>query len=323
MAKQVVAKHHSSDEESDSSSSENESVKLEQASDDSSSSDESSSDESETSDSGKKRSIADSEEEEEEDEDEKPPKKITKVENVTKKVFGSEGNTIWVGQLDFNATSDDIREYFSQCGKIQDVRLRKDPRTGKSKGFAHIDFVDSEGKIKAKELDGSEFNGRTIKVDDAAVAKPRAKDENYGPKTDTVFVANLSHSMDEDSVRQAFEKFGSIVGDIRLPFNRETGKIRGIGYIQFESADEAEAAVKGMNGVTVEGRPIRTDFSGGDDSDRVNSRPVRGGFGGSRGRGGRGGRGGDRGGFGGGRGRGSRGRGGFGGGRGGRGRGGF
>ncbi|CAO3657094.1 unnamed protein product [Mucor hiemalis] len=173
------------------------------------------------------------------------------------------------------------------------------------------------------KLDGTEFMGRTIKVDNATPATPRGKDENFGPKTNTVFMANLAHSLDEDSIRQAFEKFGTIVGDVRLPVNRDTGKIRGIGYVQFETEDEAEAAVKGMNGVSIEGRPIRTDFSGGDDSSRVGSRPPRGGFGGGRG-GGRG-RGGDRGrgGRGGGRGRGGNfGGGGFNGGRGGGGRGG-
>lgn len=266
-----------------------------------------------------KRSRSDSEdddEEEQEDEEERP-KKTVKVEEVTKKAFGADGATVWVGQLSYEATSDDVREHFKSCGEIADVRLRLDPQTGRSRGFAHIDFTEEAGKAAAMELDGTEFMGRTIKVDNATPATPRVKDNNFGPKTNTVFMANLAHSLTEDSIREAFEKFGTIVGEVRLPFNRETGKIRGIGYVEFETDGQAEAAVKGMNGVSIEGRPIRTDFSGGDDSSRVRSRPPRGGFNGGRG-GGRG-RGGDRGrgfgGRGGGRG-GDRGRG-FGGGRGG------
>jgi RNA recognition motif-containing protein len=269
---------------------------------------------------GNKRSHSDDDDEEEEEEVEKRPKKTVKVEEVVKKAFGAEGATVWVGQISYEAKSEDIREHFSQCGEIVDVRLRMDYDTGRSKGFAHIDFADASGKTEAMKLDGSEFMGRTIKVDNATPATPRGKDTNFGPKSDTVFMANLAHSLNEDGIKQAFEKFGTIVGEIRLPVNRDTGKIRGIGYVQFENADQAEAAVKGMNGVSVEGRPIRTDFSGGDDSDRVRSRPPRGGFNGGRGGGDRGG-GRGRGGFsdrGGGRG----GRGGFsdrGGGRGGRG----
>lgn len=247
---------------------------------------------------------------EEEEQEEERPKKTVKVEEVVKKAFGADGATVWVGQLSYEATPEDVREHFTSCGEITDVRLRTDPSTGRSRGFAHIDFTDEAGKKSAMKLDGTEFMGRTIKVDNATPATPRGKDSNFGPKTDTVFMANLAHGLDEDAVRQAFEKFGTIVGDVRLPVNRETGQIRGIGYVQFETEDQAEAAVKGMNGVSIEGRPIRTDFSGGNDSDRVRSRPARGGFGGRGGRGdfrGGRGRGGDRGrGFsrGGGRGRG-------------------
>ncbi|KAI8343775.1 hypothetical protein EDC96DRAFT_424008, partial [Choanephora cucurbitarum] len=238
----------------------------------------------------------------EEEEEEERPKKVVKVEEVAKKAFGAEGCTVWVGQLSFDATTEQISEHFAQCGKVTAVRLRTDPNTGRSRGFAHIDFAEPSGKEAAMQLDGTEFMGRTIKVDNANAATPRGKDTNFGPKTKTVFVANLAHSLDEEGVRQAFEKFGTIVGDVRLPYNRETGKIRGIGYIEFESEDQAEAAVKGMNGVSIEGRPVRTDFSGDNDSERVSNRPARGGFGGSRGRGGRGGNRGGRGGFGGNRG---------------------
>ncbi|KAI8047188.1 uncharacterized protein B0P05DRAFT_481898 [Gilbertella persicaria] len=258
-------------------------------------------------------------EDEDDEEEEERPKKTVKIEEVVKKPFGAEGNTVWVGQISFDATSAQISEHFSQCGEIKSVRLRTDPSTGRSRGFAHIDFADASGKAEAMKMDGSEFMGRTIKVDNASAAAPRAKDNNFGPKTNTVFVANLAHSLDEDGVRQAFEKFGTIVGDVRLPYNRETGKIRGIGYIEFETEDQAEAAVKGMNGISIEGRPVRTDFSGSNDAERISNRPARGGFGGRGGRGnGRGGRGGNFGGRGGrggnfgGRG-GSRGRGNFGG----------
>ncbi|KAI9027433.1 hypothetical protein CLU79DRAFT_697710 [Phycomyces nitens] len=277
---------------------------------------------------GTKRKAEDSEE----PEDQPPAKKVT-VEVVSKPLYGSEGATVWVGQLDWSATSEDVSNFFSKCGEVKDVRIRIDPDTGKSRGFCYVDFVSKKSKAAALKMDGSEFMGRNIRVDEATTATPRKNDENYGPKTDTVFIANLSHDLDEESVAMAFSKFGTIVGDVRLPTNRETGKIKGIGYVQFSTADEAEAAVKGMNGMSINGRPVRTDFSGGDDSARVNSRGDRGGRGGRGGRGdfrgGRGGRGG-RGDFRGGRGgRGGRGdfRGGRGGGRGdfrgGRGRGGF
>ncbi|KAI8981066.1 hypothetical protein BDB01DRAFT_795195 [Pilobolus umbonatus] len=290
----------SSDEESSSnessaeasSASSNEESEAESSAEEKSSSDEESDEEPEKETRGQKRAV--------EAEDESP-KKVAKVSETAKKVFG-ESNTIFVGQLDYNATKEDIEEYFKECGNVTDVRLRFDPETRKSRGFAHVDFSTAEEMNAALELDGSEFMGRTLKIDKAKVSAPRAKDENYGPKSDTVFMANLDHGITEDEIREAFSKFGTIVGDVRLPTNRETGKIRGIAYVQFESADEAEEAVHKMNNVSLNGRPIRTDFSNPDDSSRVRGRPTRGRGGGggfrgnSRGGGGGGFRGNSRGG---------------------------
>ncbi|KAG1169305.1 hypothetical protein G6F70_003713 [Rhizopus microsporus] len=216
------------------------------------------------------------EEEEEEEEETKPvePKRV-RIEKIEKKNFGQGGTTVFVGQLNFNAKADDIRQYFSQCGPVVDVRLRMHPNGQKSRGFAHVEFATAQAKKAALELDGSEFMGRTIRVDNAEPAQARSVDTNYGPKTNKVFVANLSYDTDEDSLREAFGKFGTIVGDIGMPIRRETGQIKGIAYIQFETEDEAEKAVKEMNGIYLNGRPIRTDFSGDSDKDRLHQQPSR------------------------------------------------
>ncbi|CEG70526.1 hypothetical protein RMATCC62417_06407 [Rhizopus microsporus] len=214
--------------------------------------------------------------EREEEEETKPvePKRV-RIEKIEKKNFGQGGTTVFVGQLNFNAKADDIRQYFSQCGPVVDVRLRMHPSGQKSRGFAHVEFATAQAKKAALELDGSEFMGRTIRVDNAEPAQARSVDTNYGPKTNKVFVANLSYDTDEDSLREAFGKFGTIVGDIGMPIRRETGQIKGIAYIQFETEDEAEKAVKEMNGIYLNGRPIRTDFSGDGDKDRLHQQPGR------------------------------------------------
>ena len=178
-------------------------------------------------------------------------------------------------------------------------------------------------------MQGAEVDGRKIKVDLAAKrdnnnnnngAARQERSNRYGDQlsspSDTLYVANLPFSIDNDMVAEAFDGYGSILG-IRLPTDRETGAPKGFGYVQFGSVDEATAALNGCKGMEIGGRRPRLDFSSprpsGDNAGR-GDRGGRGGFGG-RGRGGdRGGRGGgrgDRGGFGG------RGRGGDRGGRGG------
>jgi nucleolin len=112
---------------------------------------------------------------------------------------------------------------------------------------------------------------------------------------------------------EIFGEYGEIKA-IRLPTDQESGQLKGFGYVEYSSVDEAREALKELQGVDLAGRSARLDFS----TPRQNT--------GDSPRGGRGGRGGfnDRGGRGGGRGRGGFGdRGGFGGRGGGRGRGGF
>lgn len=256
---------------------------------------------SDSSDSDSESSSSDNEdddEEEEKEEEEKPKAKKAKVEVSTEEPprFGGEGVSIWVGQLDFNATEEQIKEFFNQAGAVSSVRLAKDRNSpSRNRGFCYVDFETKEGVEAAKKLNGEEFLGRALRIDDATAAKPRQKDERYSPKSETCFVANLQLDLDEDALREAFQSFGTIV-DVRLPINRDTNKIKGIGYIQFENADQAEKAVNEMNGVRINGRPVRTDFGTSGKREGGNAGGFRGGRGGRGGRdfggprGGRGGR---------------------------------
>lgn len=152
--------------------------------------------------------------------------------------------------------------------------------------------------------------GRQLRVDDAPTRGSQPRDSGaqrskpLSQKSDTVFVGNISFECDDNALREAFEGFGNIIG-VRLPTDRETGNLKGYGYVQFDSEDAAETAVNEMNGYELLGRGLRTDFGG--------ARPA----GNDSGRGGFGGRGGGRGGGFGGRGGGFGGRGGGFGGRGG------
>ncbi|CAO3684317.1 unnamed protein product [Rhizopus stolonifer] len=170
-----------------------------------------------------------------------------------------------------------------------------DDTTGKNRGFCHVDFVTKEGQQAALAMSNLEFMGRRVRLDaaDGSTRTRVKKDEGYSSAASKVFVANLNRDYDEEQHRsgltEAFGSFGTIVGDIRIPTDRESGQLRGIGYIEFENKEQAEAAVKGMNGVEFNGRPLRTDFAG-------ESSAGNGGRGGGRG-GFRGGRGGQEGGF--------------------------
>lgn len=111
-----------------------------------------------------------------------------------------------------------------------------------------------------------------------------------------VFAGSLSWNTTDESLRQAFDKFGPI-REAKVITDRDTGRSRGFGFITFEDEDSARRAIAEMNGKDLDGRSIRCNEA--EDKPRG---PRGGGFGGGGGGGGggRGGFGGGRGGFGGG-----------------------
>lgn len=183
----------------------------------------------------------------------------------------------------------------------------------KHHSFGYVEFAnsaDAANALKAKK--DAMIDGRKANVD---FSTPRNRDagpgdfkdransraESFGdqasPESDTLFVGNISFEANEDIISEEFGKHGTVMS-VRLPTDMESGGVKGFGYVQFASVDEAREALNNMRGVTICDRPIRLDFS----TPRQNT-------GGSpRGGGGRGGgRGFDRGGRGGGRGFGDRG----------------
>jgi RNA recognition motif-containing protein len=79
--------------------------------------------------------------------------------------------TIYVGNLSFQATEEDIKEVFAEYGEVARVSLPTDRETGKKRGFAFVEMKDEAQEDTAiAELDGAEWLGRELRVNKA---KPR------------------------------------------------------------------------------------------------------------------------------------------------------
>lgn len=82
-----------------------------------------------------------------------------------------EGSKLYVGNLSYSVTSEQLKELFQQFGEVGDIRVIE------GKGFGFVEMGNQVDAEKAKkELDGSQFLGRTLKVD---VARPQ-KDKPRG-----------------------------------------------------------------------------------------------------------------------------------------------
>ena len=75
------------------------------------------------------------------------------------------GKRLYIGNLPFTSTEESIKEVFSAVGEVESVKIIKDLDTDRSKGFGFVDMTTDEEAEKAiEELNGKEFDGRTIVV---------------------------------------------------------------------------------------------------------------------------------------------------------------
>lgn len=82
---------------------------------------------------------------------------------------------LYVGNLSFNMSTQDLEELFGEVGTVESANIIEDRDTGRSRGFGFVEMSSKEEGEKAiEELDGREFDGRELKVNEA---KPR---ENRG-----------------------------------------------------------------------------------------------------------------------------------------------
>ncbi len=75
---------------------------------------------------------------------------------------------IYVGNLSFTCTDDELRSTFSQYGAVTSARIITDQATGRSRGFGFVEMANKEEGTQAiQELDSKEIGGRNIKVNEA------------------------------------------------------------------------------------------------------------------------------------------------------------
>lgn len=81
---------------------------------------------------------------------------------------------IYVGNLPYKTTEDDLDQHFSSYGQVKSTRIIKDRDTGQSKGFGFVEMPNhSEAQAAIEGTDGKDYSGRTLKVNEA---RPKAQE---------------------------------------------------------------------------------------------------------------------------------------------------
>lgn len=73
-----------------------------------------------------------------------------------------------------------------------------------------------------------------------------------------IYSGNLAYSLNEADLRKAFEEFGT-VDSVNIITDRQTGMSKGFGFVEMPDDDEAKAAIEGLDGKELDGRPIKVN----------------------------------------------------------------
>lgn len=90
--------------------------------------------------------------------------------------------SVYVGNLSYRATQEDVTQAFAEYGTVKSVQLPTDRETGRMRGFAFVEMgTDAEELAAIEALDGAEWMGRSLKVNKA---KPREEKRSFGGNWD-------------------------------------------------------------------------------------------------------------------------------------------
>lgn len=168
---------------------------------------------------------------------------------------------LYFGNLPYSCDSAHLAGIIQNYGSPELVEVLYDRDTGRSRGFAFVTMSSVEDcNAVIENLDGSEYGGRTLRVNFSD--KPKPKLPLYPETEYKLFVGNLSWSVTSESLNQVFQEYGNVIG-ARVLYDGETGRSRGYGFVCYSTKAEMDTALESLNGVELEGRAIRISLAQG------------------------------------------------------------
>ncbi|KAI9153181.1 hypothetical protein LWI28_007315 [Acer negundo] len=199
---------------------------------------------------------------------------------------------LYVGNLPYTMTSSQLSEVFGEAGRVLSAQIVYDRVTDRSRGFGFITLRSMEEAKEAIRLfDGSQIGGRTVKVNfpevprggertimgpklkrggERDVMEPRIQNSYHGyiDSPHKIYAGNLGWGLSSQGLRDVFADQPGLLS-AKVIYERDSGRSRGFGFVSFETAEDAKSALNALNGVEVEGRPLRLNVA----AERASSPP--------------------------------------------------
>lgn len=190
---------------------------------------------------------------------------------------GLDRRTLFVRSIPFDATSEDLSEYFSQFVPVKHAVIVMDDQK-KSRGFGFVSFTMDEDTVTAlQESKKAKFKNRFLRVDVAKRRDRKAKEESSSTpvvsskqpskpmdpvekRRARLIVRNLPWSCKKpEELKKIFSQYGAVF-DAYIP-KKKGGKMCGFAFVIMKKVVAAERAVKGSVGLKIDGREVAVDLA--------------------------------------------------------------
>lgn len=186
---------------------------------------------------------------------------------------------VWIGNLSFDTTKDDITRFLvaktkgledeaqiteATIARVHMPSAHNDGKRNKNKGFCYMDFKTKEQMESAIALSESQLNGRNLLIKNSKSFDGRPDKEDLvsmskNPPSRILFVGNLSFDTTDELLKKHFQHCGEIV-KVRMATFQDSGKCKGFAFVDFKNEEAATNALKDKSCRKIAQRPIRMEY---------------------------------------------------------------
>lgn len=156
------------------------------------------------------------------------------------------GSNLIVNYIPPSFTDEQLSDLFAPFGTVESAKIVKEKPTQKSLGYGFVKFPTAEQAEKAiQALNGKQLEGKRLKV---AIARP----QGVGDKNCNLYVAGLEPHYTREDLHTMFSVYGNVL-ETKILIDHTSNQSRGVGFVRYETAEQAAQALQALNNVTLAG----------------------------------------------------------------------
>jgi len=160
--------------------------------------------------------------------------------------------SLYVGDLTPDINEGLLFEIFNAVGPVASIRVCRDAVTRRSLGYAYVNFHQLSDAERALDT----MNFTMIKSKPCRIMWSQRDPSLRRSGVGNIFVKNLHESIDNKQLYDTFSLFGNILS-CKVVTDRETGLSKGYGYVHYETAEAANAAIEKLDGMLIDGQEVQ------------------------------------------------------------------